>query len=188
MGTALSKKRWKKARWQRLAHKKGAEPAEKTLYVGNTERALRALARLHRIKIDPIAVGVTGSVGKTTTREMIAAVGTAEIPYADDKRQPEQQHRYAANPAGADAGASGGGDRDGHDRIGGKIEELATTLLPQIGVITNIGVSHMEKLGSQQNIRRAKLENCPGTCGKDRPCCSTGMILCCGDTKIRISK
>lgn len=57
-----------------VAHKKGAEPAEKTLYVGNTERALRALARLHRIKIDPIAVGVTGSVGKTTTREMIAAV------------------------------------------------------------------------------------------------------------------
>ena len=33
----------------------------------------------------------------------------------------------------------------------GEIEELATTLLPQIGVITNIGVSHMEKLGSQQN-------------------------------------
>ena len=40
----------------------------------------------------------------------------------------------------------------------GEIEELATTLLPQIGVITNIGVSHMERLGSQQNIRRAKLE------------------------------
>ena len=57
-----------------VAHKKGAEPEEKTLYVGNTERALRALARLHRIKIDPVTVGITGSVGKTTTREMIAAV------------------------------------------------------------------------------------------------------------------
>lgn len=56
----------------------------------------------------------------------------------------------------------------------GEIEELATTLLPQIGVITNIGVSHMEKLGSQQNIRRAKLEIVQGLRGRIAPVAQRG--------------
>ncbi|MDD3193084.1 MAG: UDP-N-acetylmuramoyl-tripeptide--D-alanyl-D-alanine ligase [Oscillospiraceae bacterium] len=140
-----------------VAHKKGAEPAEKTLYVGNTERALRALARMHRIKLDPVTVGVTGSVGKTTTREMIAAVvrqkyhtlTTPEnlnnnIGMPQTLLQLTPEHQAAVIEMGMTAL--------------GEIEELATTLLPQIGVITNIGVSHMERLGSQKNIRQAKLE------------------------------
>lgn len=140
-----------------VAQKKGAEPAEKTLYVGNTERALRALARLVRIKMNPIAVGITGSVGKTTTREMVAAVVGQKYNTLTTKEnlnnnigmpqtllQLTRAHQAAVIEMGMTAL--------------GEIEELATTLLPQIGVITNIGVSHMELLGSQDNIRKAKLE------------------------------
>lgn len=47
----------------------------------------------------------------------------------------------------------------------GEIEELTTTLLPQVGVITNIGVAHMERLGSRENIRKAKLELVQGLRG-----------------------
>lgn len=140
-----------------VAHKKGEEPQEKTLYVGNTERALRALARMRRVKIDPVTVGITGSVGKTTTREMIAAVvrqkyrtlttrenlnNNVGMPQTLLQLTPE--HQAAVIEMGMTAL--------------GEIEELATTLLPQVGVITNIGVSHIERLGSRENIRRAKLE------------------------------
>ncbi len=140
-----------------VAHKKGSEPEEKTLYVGNTERALRALARLRRVKIDPVAVGITGSVGKTTTREMIAAVVRQKYRTLTTKEnlnnnvgmpqtllQLTPEHQAAVIEMGMTAL--------------GEIEELATTLLPQVGVITNIGVSHMERLGSRENIRQAKLE------------------------------
>jgi UDP-N-acetylmuramoyl-tripeptide--D-alanyl-D-alanine ligase len=140
-----------------VAHKKGEEPQEKTLYVGNTERALRALARMRRIKIDPVTVGITGSVGKTTTREMIAAVVRQKYRTLTTKEnlnnnvgmpqtllQLTPEHQAAVIEMGMTAQ--------------GEIEELTTTLLPRVGVITNIGVSHIERLGSRENIRQAKLE------------------------------
>ncbi len=140
-----------------VAHKRGEEPQEKTLYVGNTERALRALARMCRIKIDPVTVGITGSVGKTTTREMVAAVVRQKYQTLTTKEnlnnnvgmpqtllQLTPAHQAAVIEMGMTAL--------------GEIEELATTLLPRIGVITNIGVSHIERLGSRENIRQAKLE------------------------------
>lgn len=45
----------------------------------------------------------------------------------------------------------------GMDRLG-EIHDLVDIVKPQIGIITNIGLSHIEKLGSRENIRKAKLE------------------------------
>lgn len=147
-----------------VAHKKVDHPDDKILYVGNTERALRTLARLHRIKLDPIAVGITGSVGKTTTRDMIAAVVkqkyntlvtqgnlNTNVSMPLTLLQLEKEHEAAV----IEMGMTGLGE----------IEELTTTLLPQVGVITNIGVAHMERLGSRENIRKAKLELVQGLRG-----------------------
>lgn len=140
-----------------IAHKKVEDDRGKTLYVGNTERALRAIARLHRIKIDPVTVGITGSVGKTTTREMTAAVLgqkyntlTTRANLNNNIGMPQTLLELTPEHTAAviEMGMTGLGE----------IEELATTLLPQIGVITNIGVAHMQRLGSQENIRKAKLE------------------------------
>ena len=147
-----------------IAHKKVEHPDDKILYVGNTERALRTLARLHRVKIDPITVGITGSVGKTTTRDMIAAVVkqkyntlvtqgnlNTNVSMPLTLLQLEKEHQAAV----IEMGMTGLGE----------IEELSTTLLPKVGVITNIGVAHMERLGSRENIRKAKLELVQGLQG-----------------------
>ena len=94
--------------------------------------------------------------GKTTTREMIAAVVRQRYTTLTTKDNLNNnigmpQTLLELTPAHQAAVIEMG------MTALGEIEELATTLLPQIGVITNIGVSHMERLGSQQNIRRAKL-------------------------------
>ena len=139
-----------------VAHKRGNFPEEKVLFVGDTERAYRAIARLHRIKEAPRMVGITGSVGKTSTKDMIAAVLASELYTLKTEANLNNQFGVPQTLLGL----------DGHQAAVvemamtaiGEIEELALTVLPDVGVVTNIGVSHMEKLGSRDNIFKAKME------------------------------
>ena len=140
-----------------VAHKKGNYDSQRVLYVKNTQKALLDIGRLYRNKFQIRCVGITGSVGKTTTKDMIAQVVSAE--YHTLKTQGnlnneiglpktlfELDNSYEA--AVIEMGMSGFGE----------IRRLAQVAQPQIGVITNIGVSHIEMLGSRENILKAKLE------------------------------
>ncbi len=127
------------------------------LAVPHTLAALGAIARLHRRRFRIPIVGVTGSNGKTTTREMIAAIlGTrgpvlkAEgnlnnevgVPLTLLRLGPE--HRSAVIEMGMS-----------HP---GEIARVAAIAEPQVGVVTMAGTAHIEHLGSQDAIADAKAE------------------------------
>ncbi len=140
-----------------LAQEPGDYPPEKVLRVENTLEALLAIGAHYRSKFPVRVVGITGSVGKTTTKDMVAAV--AQAAFCTVKTQGNQNNEigmpktlltldHTTQVAVVEMGMSGPGE----------IRALARAARPHMGVITNIGVSHLEHLGTRENILRAKLE------------------------------
>lgn len=124
--------------------------------VNNTVAAMQDLARYLREKQHVKMVGVTGSVGKTTTREMIAcALATAKHVYQTEKNYNSQIgvpiciSRITENVEMAvlEMGMS----------EEGQIAVLSDLIRPDISVVTTIGVAHIEYLKTQENIRKEKL-------------------------------
>lgn len=128
--------------------------------VANTQRALRDLAAWYKAQFDIPFVAVTGSVGKTTAKDMIASVlgvrykvlktegnfnNNVGLPLTLLKL--EKRHQIAVLEMGMDKF--------------GEIDYLAGTVKPDVGVITNIGDAHIERLGSRENIFKAKCELLP---------------------------
>lgn len=127
------------------------------LVVADTLRALGDLARFYRERFDIPVVAVTGSVGKTSTKEMIACalcaryhtlaseknfnneIGVPQTLFALDRTYQAAVMEMAM-------------------RGPGQIARLAEIARPTVGVITNIGLSHIELLGSRQGIASAKAE------------------------------
>ncbi len=127
------------------------------ILVDDTVAALGRLAAYHRQRLDLAVVGVTGSVGKTTTKDMIASVLGMAMPvhkspgnYNTEIGLPltllelTPEHRAAVLEMGM--------------RGLGQIRYLARIARPEIGCLTNIGEAHLELLGSVENIARAKGE------------------------------
>lgn len=132
-------------------------PGFPCIVVNSTRKALLDLAGAYRRKFNPILVGVTGSTGKTTTKEMTALALSSchNTLKTDGNRNNEIGMPFtlfgltAAHTAAViEMGMSGFGE----------IERLSNTCAPDICIITNIGCSHMEKLGSREGILQAKLE------------------------------
>lgn len=127
------------------------------IYVADTVWALGCFARWYRSLFTVPVVGVTGSAGKTTTKEMIAAALSArhhvlkspqnlntEIGLPLAIAQLEKHHTVAVLEMAM--------------RGRGQIDWLATIARPTVGVITNIGWAHLGLLGSRENIALAKCE------------------------------
>ncbi len=130
------------------------------LRVPSTLQALGTLAHHYRMQVpDLVVIGITGSTGKTTTRAMTAAALEAGYPGAIQS-SPGNFNTEIGVPLtifGLEA----------HHRVlvqemamrgRGQIAYLAEIARPQIGVITQIGWSHIELLGSRQAIAEAKGE------------------------------
>lgn len=127
------------------------------LVAADTLTALQSLARGLRREIDPLVVAVTGSNGKTSTKEFLRAVLGA-------------RHRVAATPGNFNNHVGLPltllGLEHGHEvmvcELGmnhpGEIAPLAAIAEPDIGVITNIGVAHIEFMGSREAIAQEKGE------------------------------
>ena len=127
------------------------------IVTGDSELSLSRLANAYRKTLNTKTVGITGSVGKTTTKEMIAAV------LAREKNVYKSKGNFNSvigmplslmeTPSECDVSILEMGMS-----AFGEIERMSITAQPDIAVITNIGSSHMEMLGSRENICRAKLE------------------------------
>lgn len=127
------------------------------LVVTDPLTALQQFSAWHRLRQPGLVIGVTGSVGKTTTRGLIHAVLSAQF---DGVQSPasfnnhlgvplsllemEQRHEFAVLEMGAS-----------HE---GEIRDLAEIGRPEVGVITAIGRAHLEGFGSVEGIIRAKGE------------------------------
>lgn len=125
--------------------------------VDDTRKAFLALAGYYRAMFDIPVVGLTGSVGKTTTKDMTAAViGSVYKTLAtqgnlnNDIGLPRMCFRLDETYEAAVL-EMGMNHR-------GEISLLTNVARPSIGMITNIGVSHIENLGSREGILEAKLE------------------------------
>ena len=127
------------------------------LYVQDTGRALLELGRAYRGKFSIHCVGVTGSVGKTTTKEMIAQVVSAGYKTLKTEGNLNNEIGLPKTLFGLDRSHQAAVIEMGMEGLG-EIATLAAVAQPQIGVITNVGVSHIERLGSRENILKAKME------------------------------
>ncbi len=140
-----------------LTSRKNSLGNKPLIYVPNTRRALGDLAEYYRSLFPIPLVAITGSVGKTTVKELTGAVLSSKMEvlktagnFNNEIGLPltlfrlEECHQAAIT----EMGMSGFGE----------IDILAAMAKPDIAVMTNIGLSHIEKLGSQENIYKAKSE------------------------------
>jgi UDP-N-acetylmuramoyl-tripeptide--D-alanyl-D-alanine ligase len=156
-----------------VAADRAANIAGPRIVVRDTQEALGQFARWYRRTKRSLVIGVTGSVGKTTTREMIHAVLSMKY---DGVRSPknfnnqfglplsildiEPQHEFAVLEIGASKA--------------GEIRELAEIAAPEVGVITAVGEAHLETF---QTLEQIELEK--GQLIEVLP--PTGMALLAGD-------
>lgn len=132
-------------------------PGKFYVKVRSTQRALRDLARYYKERFSIPFVAVTGSVGKTTTKDMVAAVlGNrfrvlkTEGNFNNDIGLPltilrlDHSHEICVLEMGMDHA--------------GEIDYLSEIVEPDVALITNIGDAHIENLGSREAIFHAKCE------------------------------
>ena len=144
-----------------LNHPVEGVPAEKTVLCPDSYHAMMVLGANYRSQFHPKVVGVTGSVGKTTTKQMcyaaIQSLGNTIKTEGNQNNElglPRTMFRIGKETeyAVVEMGMSHAGE----------IERLSKCARPDVGIITCIGVSHIGNLGSQENICKAKLEICAG--------------------------
>jgi UDP-N-acetylmuramoyl-tripeptide--D-alanyl-D-alanine ligase len=130
---------------------------ERTILVEDALLTLQRMANTHRKQFDIPIIGITGSNGKTTSKELISAVLATQLNVHFTKGnfnnhigvpltllQLNEQHQIAVIEMGANKP--------------GDIQELAEIAEPTHGIITNIGRAHLEGFGSLEGVIRTKTE------------------------------
>jgi len=137
--------------------KSAADSGTVLIFCEDTLSALGKIGKFYRDKFKPVTLGVTGTNGKTTTKELVYAVLSSaykthknvknynnEIGVPFTLLQLDESHKAAIIEMGMN-----------HT---GEIERLSLMVSPEIGIITNVGAGHLEFLGSMENVAFAKSE------------------------------
>ena len=146
-----------------MSHRENEEYPVPTLYVENTSQALLDLAGGYRTMCGGKVVGVTGSVGKTTTKELLYAVLSqgfraqkTEGNLNNEIGLPLTLMRMTRD---TEVLVAEMGMNHFHE-----IERLSQSANPNLAIVSKIGTSHIGILGSRENIARAKAEIVQGMC------------------------
>ncbi len=127
------------------------------ILVDDPLRALQRLAAAWRTRFTPRVIGVTGSVGKTTTKEISAAVLSQRFVTHKNRGNLNNEIGLPLTVLELDAH---------HQRVVlemgmydmGEIAQLCRIAQPHVGVVTNVGPVHLERLGTVERIAQAKAE------------------------------
>lgn len=125
--------------------------------VDDTTKALLRFAANYRNKFNPIMIGLTGSVGKTSTKDMTACAVSTKYNTIKTQGNFNNHIGMPLNLLRLDESVEAAVIEMGMSARG-EIERLTTAVKPDIGIITNIGISHIGMLGSRQEILNAKME------------------------------
>ena len=140
-----------------VGDRKNLPENDRIIPVENTLQTLQALANFHRKQMNAVVIAITGTNGKTTTKELMAATLSSQystlytqgnlnnhigVPLTLLQLKPE--HRFAIIEMGAN-----------HP---GEIRELCLIAEPDYGLITNVGKAHLEGFGSFEGVIRTKTE------------------------------
>jgi UDP-N-acetylmuramoyl-tripeptide--D-alanyl-D-alanine ligase len=127
------------------------------IIVGDAVRALSRLAAWARDVVDPIVVGITGSTGKTSTKDLLASIGSRKY---STIASPMSYNTEVSLPLAllqitthtellvCEMGSRGPG----------QIDALCKIARPHVGIVTNVGLTHFEQFGSKKAIALAKGE------------------------------
>jgi len=127
--------------------------------VEDTLEALQKLGRAFRKKYSGKVIGITGSVGKTTTKEMVALAMSDNSKVLKTFGNRNGQIGVPLMMLELDSNVDVAIIEMGMS-LPGEMEKLAQIALPDMAVMTNIGVAHIGQLGSQENILKEKLNIC----------------------------
>ena len=125
--------------------------------VQDTKKALLDLAKYYRSKLDIKVVAITGSTGKTSTKDLTAAVLGAKYKVFKTEGNFNNEIGLPLMIFKLDNSYQVAVLEMGMSNLG-EIHSMADVARPDIAIITNVGISHIENLKTRENILKAKLE------------------------------
>jgi len=138
------------------SHGKVINPDRAHIKVADTAKGIRDLGLYYRNKFDLPVIGITGSVGKTSTKEMIAAALSSKLIVLKTAGNQNSQIGVPLTLFGIESKHQIAVIEMGISEFG-EMDNLTDIVKPDTAVITNIGVAHIAQLGSQLNIMQEKL-------------------------------
>ncbi|WP_299144158.1 UDP-N-acetylmuramoyl-tripeptide--D-alanyl-D-alanine ligase [uncultured Dialister sp.] len=135
----------------------GLDPKVSVFLVKDTKKGLEDTAHFHRMRFHVPVIGVTGSNGKTTTKDMITAILSTRFHVTATQKNFNNEIGLSMTLLSMTGDTEVCVVEMGM-RGFGQIKELCDIASPTMGVVTNVGTSHIGILGSQDNIAKAKKE------------------------------
>lgn len=127
------------------------------ILVSDTKEALKGLAHFHRMRFSIPVIGITGSNGKTTTKDMLAAILGMKYKVCATQKNFNNEIGLSFTLLSLEPDTDVCVVEMGMRGLG-QITELTDIAAPTMGIVTNVGTSHIGILGSRENIAKAKKE------------------------------